>query len=136
MIGAGGSAAPIEITMCDDTAEISGTVEGIAPPSPGLASAGPGAGRSRAHIYCVPLPDSSGQLAQSWTHPDGTFDAQGLAPGTYRVLAFDGNATDVEYRNAAAMQVYDSKGSVVRVAAGQKEQVQLQIISTNPAANE
>jgi hypothetical protein len=135
-VGSGGGAAPIEITMRDDTAEISGTVDGITRPAQGPGGPSGGAGPSRAHVYCVPLADSSGQFAQSWVHPDGTFDAQGLAPGAYRVLAFDGDVREFEYQNPEAMQAYESKGSVVRLTGGQKERVQLQLVSTSPSGND
>jgi hypothetical protein len=124
--------------MRDDTAEISGTVEGIkaqqqqqgpAPPS-GSAASRP------AHVYCVPLPESSGRFTEGWVRSDGTFDFVGLPPGAYRVLAFNDNAREFEYRNPEAMQAYESRGSVVRVAAGQKERVQLQLVSANPSGTD
>ncbi|MFZ3266630.1 MAG: hypothetical protein WA172_21685 [Terriglobales bacterium] len=139
VVGAGGGAAPIEITMRDDTAEISGTVEGItATPQqgPGSPSRGPGPASIRAHVYCVPLPDSSGRFTEGWVHSDGTFDFMGLPPGTYRVLAFNNYAREFEYRSPEAMQAYDSKGSVVRVTGGQKEHVQLKLISTNDSGTD
>lgn len=133
VVGVGGGASPIEITMRDDTSEISGTVEGITPPPQGPGSSnnvpGQGQGQSRVHIYCIPLPDSSGQFTQIWVRPDGTFDSQGLAPGAYRLLAFDRMQTEFEYLNPEVMQIYESKGPVVRVAGGQKERVQLKVIS-------
>ena len=135
VVGAGGGASPIEITMRDDTAEISGTVEGITPPAPGPARA-PGAGQTRARVYCIPLADSSGRFTEIRVRPDGNFVSQELAPGTYRVLAFDQVQGEIEYRNPEAMQVYDSKGQVVRVVGGQKERVQLQLISTSISGNE
>jgi hypothetical protein len=138
VVGAGGGAAPIEITMRDDTAEISGTVEGITspPPQPGPGSPSGGPGSSRAHVYCVPLPESSGRFTEGWVHSDGTFDFVGLPPGTYRVLAFNDNAREFEYQNPEAMQAYESKGSVVRVAGGQKERVQLQLVSTSASGTD
>lgn len=134
VVGAGGGAPPIEITMRDDTAEISGTVD--MPQTHGPGSLGVGAAQGRAHVYCIPMPDSPGQFTQIWVHPDGTFDAPGLAPGSYRLLAFDGMQNDLEYRNPEAMRSYESKGPVVRVVAGQKEHVQLQLIPANASGNE
>jgi hypothetical protein len=147
VIGAGGTASPIEITMRDDTAEISGTVEGVTPPAPGpVNSSGasrdargwtsytPFGGQAAAHIYCLPLADSSGQLTEIWVSPDGSFVSQGLAPGAYRLLAFDREQHELEYRNPEALRTYDSKGPVVRVVGGQKEHVQLQLISTSISA--
>jgi len=131
VVGVGGGASPIEITMRDDTAEISGTVEGITPPAQGPGGTSSVAGQGRAHVYCIPLPDSSGQFTEIWVRPDGKFDSQGLAPGAYRVLAFDRVQTELEYLNPEVMQIYESKGPVVRLAGGQKERVQLKLISTS-----
>ncbi len=117
--------------MRDDTAEISGTVEGITPPAQGPGSTNSVAGQGRAHVYCIPLPDSSGQFTEIWVRPDGKFDSQGLAPGAYRLLAFDRVQTELEYLNPEVMQIYESKGPVVRLAGGQKERVQLKLISTS-----
>ena len=137
VVGAGGGAAPIEITMRDDTAEISGTVEGIKQQSTqGAGGRGDRAGSRAARVYCVPLPDSSGQFTEGWVHSDGTFDFLGLPPGTYRVLAFNDNAREFEYRNPEAMQAYESKGFVVRVGGGQKERVQLQLVSTSASGTD
>jgi hypothetical protein len=150
VVGAGGAASPIEITMRDDTAEISGTVEGVMPPAQGpintsAASSPTGdsrgwtfyaplGGQAAAHIYCIPLADSRGQLTEIWVSPDGSFVSQGLAPGAYRLLAFDREQHELEYRNPEALRTYDSKGPVVRVVGGQKEHVQLQLISTSISA--
>jgi hypothetical protein len=146
-VGVGGAASPIEITMRDDTAEISGTIEGITPPAagPGGASGGqnggpgggPGGGarRSGMHVYCIPLADSPGQFTEISAHPDGTFDSRELPPGAYRVMAFDQVQTEIEYRNPELMQSYESKGSVVRLTGGGKERVTLQLISTSGSSN-
>jgi hypothetical protein len=136
VVGVGGGASPIEITMRDDMADISGTVEGMAPPPPGPAGASGSPGQNRVRVYCIPLPESSGQFTDVWVHPDGTFDAPNLAPGTYRVLAYDRVQNDIEYRNPEAMQAYESKGTVVRVAGGGKEHVAVQLISTAASGSE
>jgi hypothetical protein len=139
--------------MRDDTAEISGTVEGVtAGLSGGSAGGGFGASFSTsygasfgnsfgttsyaaagagAHLYCIPVADSGGQLTEAWIGPDGNFDAQGLAPGAYRLLAFDRVQQELEFRNPESMRAYDAKGPVVRVAGGQKEHVTLQVIATD-----
>ena len=139
-VGAGGAVSPIEITMRDDMAEIDGTVEGVTSPlqgpintgdAGGMASYSTNAGKAAAYVYCVPLADSTGQFTEIGVKADGSFDSAELAPGSYRLLAFDRSQPELEYRNPEAMQVYDSKGPVVRVAGGQKERVTLQLISTN-----
>ena len=126
VVGAGGTASPIEITMRDDTAEISGAVEGVAPPAQGPVNTGgaggaggdargstfyaPLGGQAAAYIYCIPLADSSGQLTEISVSSDGSFVSQALAPGAYRLLAFDREQHELEYRNPEALRTYDSKG--------------------------
>jgi hypothetical protein len=141
-VPAGGSTSPIEITVRDDTAEIDGTVEGITPPAPSVnapATNGGGASFSgpvampapAAHIYFIPLADGGGQYSEAWVSADGSFNSPPLAPGAYRVVAFDRPQSDIEYRNPEATRAYETKGPAVRVAGGQKEHVRLQLISSN-----
>jgi hypothetical protein len=85
-------------------------------------------------VYCIPLADSPGQFTEMWVGSDGSFVSQNVAPGAYRLLAFDHEQSDIEYRNPEAMQNYDSKGIVVRVSGGQKERVQLHLISSGGSA--
>lgn len=136
-LSAGSAASPIEITMRDDTATIEGNVEGIIPPPSLPATAQPEletgapvapAGPPPAHIYCIPLPETGGEAAQIAVAPDGSFSSQPLAPGVYRVLAFDREQPQLEYRDPEAMKAYDNMGPTVRLTAGQKENVTLQLI--------
>jgi len=134
VVGSGGSGSPIEITMRDGEAEIDGTIE-VAVPQFGASdgSAAPSTARvapdgSFAHVYCVPLPDSSGEFKDLFVPPDGKFGPQQIPPGTYRVLAFDHPQPELEYRDPDAMRAYESKGQMVRFVAGQKEHLQLQLI--------
>jgi hypothetical protein len=139
LVGVGGGTSPIEITMRDDTAEISGKVEGLnTPPVSGNATVGPAASYPVAgpHIYFLPLADSSGQMREIPVNQDGSFGALELPPGAYRLLAFDRPQPELQYRNPEAIRAYDSKGPVVRVVGGQKEHVTLQLISTNGSASE
>jgi hypothetical protein len=139
VVGSGGSISPIEITMRDDTGQIEGTVEGIIPPAPLLSSysdvgalafrAAPGPGPAR--LYCIPLPDSSGQITEVGVSSDGSFTSPPMPPGAYRLLAFDRQQSELEYRNPDAMANYDGKGPVVRLVAGQTEHVRLQLIPTS-----
>ncbi len=138
VIAPGGSTPPIEITMRDDTATIDGTVEGIPAGAVPLLESMPGARPSMiqpipappAYVYCIPRADSNGQFVEVWVSPDGSFASQPLAPGAYRVLAFD-RPQGLEYRNPEAMQAYDGKGPVVRISGGQQEHVRLHVISSS-----
>jgi len=138
VVSSGGASSPIEVTMRDDSAQIEGAVEGTNDSLGGTEKSGsPVLVRSSmafyappAYVYCVPLPDSDGQYAEAGVSPDGTFTAQGLTPGVYRVLAFQRPPVDFEYRNPEAMRAYDANGQVVRLVGGQKEYLRLQLIST------
>jgi hypothetical protein len=55
--------------------------------------------------------------------PNGEFQMQQLAPGTYRVLAFDRPRNDLEYWNEDAMRKYDAQ--MVTVVPGQKEKIRV-----------
>jgi hypothetical protein len=117
--------------MRDETAEISGTVSGIAQQASGVHGTEPyAAGRPAAMIYFFPLQDSSGELIKVAAQPDGSFMATNVVPGSYRLLAFDREQVELDNQTPEAMQAYDSKGPVVRAIAGQKERVTLQLIST------
>jgi hypothetical protein len=124
--------------MRDAGAEIEGTVEGVAAPFSGTEGAARLANRvvtvsadGAAHVYFVPLPDSSGEFRDVWVTPEGKFGPQNLAPGAYRVLAFDRPQPELEYRNPEAMRAYEAKGQLIRLVPGQKEHLHLQLISTS-----
>jgi hypothetical protein len=133
VVGPGGASLAIDIILRDDGAAIDGTVEGI-PAVPaavqGEPSARPVAATAAAYVYCVPLPDSPGRFATVFASSQGFFHFQQLAPGVYRVLAFDRQQSELEYQNAEAMSIYDDKGPVVRLGPSQTEQVRVNLIST------
>jgi hypothetical protein len=140
VVDLGGTSSPIEITVRDSGAEIDGTIEGLPAPSENEPVFNPVAGNgfarmpegpSTTHVYCVPLPDSSGEFRDVWVGPDGKFGPQELPPGTYHLLAFDHPQPELEYHNPEAMRAYEAKGQVVRLVAGQKEHLHLQLISSN-----
>ena len=136
-----GSSRVVDVTVRDDGAEIVGAIEGLGGNSGRTGDSSVSSPRSftvrfssgdvPAFVYCVPLPDSTGQFRQAWVSPDGKFNLQQVPPGAYRVLAFDRQQPALEYRNSEAMRAYDSMGQVVRLVAGQKENLRLQPISTS-----
>ncbi|MGA9509394.1 MAG: carboxypeptidase-like regulatory domain-containing protein [Candidatus Sulfotelmatobacter sp.] len=121
-----GASTPIEITMRDDTAELEGSLLGVAV-TPVNASR-PG---TQSFLYCIPMPDTSGRLLELSVSSDGKFDVQGVAPGVYRVIAFNRQQRDIPYRDPEAMKAYESKGQVVHFAPGQKVTLQLQVVPGN-----
>lgn len=139
VVPAGGSIAPIEVTLRDDSAQIEGTIEGAntsrgeSTPATAQVSGQMAlpAASANAHVYCIPLPDSSGSFTDVYVSPDGKFVAPSLPPGVYRLLAFSRPQPDLEYENSEAMRAYDGKGQIVRLGGGQKEHIQLQLIATS-----
>jgi hypothetical protein len=126
LVVAPGSTAPIEVKMRDDFAEIDGALTGL--------TAGPNAGAetplSQAYVYCVPLPDSSGEFQQLGVSlPEGKFTSQTMVPGTYRVLPFKNPQPNLPYRDAEAMKAYETIGQMVHLSPGQKTDVQVQMMS-------
>jgi len=130
VVGPGGFSSPMEVVLRDDSAQIEGKVEGGH-----AARSGTGGPESLprsamlAYIYCVPLPDSSGQFTQVGVSPDGEFSSPEIPPGAYRILAFKHPQPELEYKNPEAMRVFEARGPVVHLIPGQKEHLQLQVIS-------
>jgi hypothetical protein len=120
VVGSGPS-APIEVTLRDDGAEIDGTVTSSGDQDSGSRP-------RQAFVYCLPLPESSGQYMQLGVSDDGKFSNPMMAPGDYRVLAFANQQPHLPYRDPEAMKAFDGKGTVVHLAAGQKTSVQVQVI--------
>ena len=134
-----GANLTVDAIMRDDGGEIAGTVGGLSAASlpsvddttvlkSGILVTG-FAFNMQAHIYCVPLPDSTGQFREGWAGPDGRFNLQQVPPGAYRVLAFERPQDKFEYHDPTTMQAYEGKGQVIRLGAGQKEELKLQVIS-------
>jgi hypothetical protein len=123
-----GSSAAIDIKVRDDFAEIDGTVTGISTES----IPAPGNPQPTIVLYCVPLPDSSGQFRDlRASASDGKFTSDRMAPGSYRILAFRNSQPDPPYRDAEAMKAYESLGTVVHLSPGQKTTVQVPMISNS-----
>lgn len=118
----------VDIEFRNDGAAISGTVEGARTENPGVSTA---ASHARGFLYCIPLPDTSGQFRESPVGRDGSFQLEQLPPGSYRLIVFDRPQTELEFRNPEAMQAFENKGQVVRLSAGQKEHITLPVISSN-----
>lgn len=125
-----GFSARIEVELRDDTAEIDGSVTGLATAPIGAVSE---TGGFQAWVYCVPLSDSPGQFRFVAT-ADAQFSDPGMAPGGYRILAFASPQNRLPYRDAEAMKAYESKGTVVNLSAGQKLSVQVPLISDSDSA--
>jgi len=126
VVGMGGSSSPIEVTLRDDGAEVTGTVEDPAKTDRRLGQTFDFS--AQYHVYFVPVGGSAGQFRQTIGGPDGSFTQQQLPPGDYRVLAFDRAQEDLAYASEEALRKFESKAQVIHVAAGQKERLRLKVI--------
>ena len=133
-VGSGANLA-VDVTLRDDGAEIDGSIDGIggntdestaSTSSFGIAGL---SARVPSFVYLIPLADSTGQFREAPVMSNGKFDLQQVPPGAYRVLAFDRQQPELEYRDSGAMGAFESKGQVIRLVSGQKESVRLQVIS-------
>jgi hypothetical protein len=132
MVVAPGASTTVEIKMRDDGAELEGSLGYLsAEPSMTGGAVTTGLYLQKAWVYCVPLPDSAGQFQQLGVSADGTFTSPMMTPGDYRVLAFATQQPNLPYRDPEAMRAYESKGPVIHLAAGQKANVQLQVIANS-----
>jgi len=116
IVNPSGAPDPIDVTLRDDTATLNGSVK-------------PGDGPPPQNSFIALLPTgSSGHFSQALAGPDGKFSAENVAPGTYLVLAFRGQAFQLPYREAEAMRHYDGKGPTVTVAAGESPQIDVPLL--------
>ena len=128
-VNPGGAMTQIEITIRDDGAEVEGTVEvatNNGAQGRGVSSPGQPVG-----VYFVPEKDGTGQFRVAWVSLGGKFQLQQLPPGDYRVLAFDRVREDLEYASEDVLRQYYSGSQMIHVVAGQKEHLQLRLITEN-----
>ena len=126
VVGLGGADSPIEVTLRDDGAEVTGTVEDAT-----KTDRRPDQSQdftTQYHVYFVPVRESAGQFRQMVGGPDGSFTQEQLPPGAYRVLAFDRAQEDLAYASEEALRKFESKAQVIHVSAGQKERLRLKLI--------
>jgi len=138
LILSSGTHAPIEITMRDDAAKIEGLVKGVSTQmaevngNGGLLPESSSDSSSKfspsAYVVCIPLPDGPGEFQQFTAIRDGTIIGPRMAPGSYRVLAFEHFYQNFAYRDPQVMRAYESLGQVVTLTPGQTQHVELQVI--------
>lgn len=119
-VGQSGPNTPVEITLRNDGAEVSGYVrspQNANPPAPNAQQKTV----PQAFIYFLPLNDSEGQFRQTQTGQDGTFSSSQIAPGAYRILAFEQANPLLALSIPEALHKYESSGVVVTLAPSQNE---------------
>ncbi|HXC46721.1 MAG TPA: hypothetical protein VNU20_00420 [Candidatus Sulfotelmatobacter sp.] len=116
-IGISGGGSPIEVTLRNDGAEVMGKVE--FPERTGLQKPNEAAAvLPQAFVYFLPVSESAGQLRQTQVW-NGIIDERQIAPGAYRILAFDQANPEIGNGNPDLLRKYESKGVVVELSASQ-----------------
>jgi hypothetical protein len=129
VVGVGGLASPLEMTMRDDGAEVEGKIDSAnaAPTHP----ADNGYNQPLGFVCLASMDRMDDRCKIAWTNPDGTFAFQQLAPGSYHALAMDRSHPQFEWLGNEILTQYESKIQVIRVAQGQKERVRLPLITAS-----
>jgi hypothetical protein len=122
-IGLGAKAAPIEVTLRDDGAEVDGSVVELAKRNQGATGSGFPSVQAGV-VYLVPMLEG-GDMTFAWVQPNGDFQFPQVPPGSYRVLAFDRQQTNLEYMNDEAMARYDAQ--VITLVPGQREHLRVSL---------
>jgi len=123
IIGAGGTAAPIDITVRNDWGQIECDVHDS------RASAGPDAEMENVFLFAIPQFASAARIPQMTLGNAGDFDLPRIPPGTYRVIAFD-KEQQINLDDAKEMARWNSLGQLVKVNPGGTATVQLEVIKT------
>jgi hypothetical protein len=125
VVGLGGGTPPIEVTLRDDGAEVSCTVEEVT----GAEGSSEQSGENLPSRYIYLLPEEGGgQLRQMNTGQGSTFKVEQVPPGNYLVVAFDQVQRDLPYGSEEALRPLEGKGRMIHVEAGQKVNVKVKVI--------
>ena len=123
VVAAGSTVPPIEVVLRNDGGEVDGTVAEIASRN----KANPqGAAMASGYVHFV----SEGErpdVKQAFVQQSGEFQITQLAPGTYRVVAFETSMSreNVEWSNEEVMKKFNVE--TVTIGPGQKEKIRISL---------
>jgi hypothetical protein len=127
VVGAGDTTPPIEVTLRDDGGSIRGTVRTGA-----LGSSVPGQDvgeTSMVYAYAIPQFANPAQIPMSVSSGGSAVVFGNLAPGPYRVVAFD-QPQEIDMEDQQALARLTGGGQTVTVEAGGTATVQLDMVKT------
>ncbi len=130
VVGPGSTSAPIEITLRDDAGSITGQIMNGQTSSATESNGQPAVGeQQRVFVYAIPLFATAGQVSQITAQSSGQFTIGNLAPGSYRVVAFD-SLQEIDFHTPQGLAKYAAVGQVVTVEASAAANVQLEVSQT------
>jgi hypothetical protein len=103
----------LEVVWSDDGAVLSGTITSDGRNSPGAV--------------LVISEESPGHTKMVQSNQDGAYQVTGLAPGTYRAVAFD-EADDLEYGTPSALSEYLSSAQTIQLNNNQTAHLNIELI--------
>ncbi len=125
VVGPGGSSVPIEVTLRNDTGTITAQLSGSGiGQQAGAAALGE---QQQIYVYAIPLFATSEQIKMGGMQGSGQTTITGLAPGSYRVVAFDA-PQEIDFHTPEGLAKYAGQGETVTVDAGSSASAQLDVI--------
>ncbi len=125
VVGPGGTSAPIEVTLRNDSGTISAQLSnGAIGQQTGVAALGE---QQQIYVYAIPLFATSEQIKMGGMQGSGQTTINGLAPGSYRVVAFDA-PQEIDFHTPEGLAKYAGQGETVTVDPGGSANAQLDII--------
>jgi len=132
-VGPANSALPVEITLRNDSGQIACTV--VRPQSDDPASGANGGEMNVSWVYAIPTSQTVSQIPQG----QGILQKQepitipNLAPGTYRIVAFD-QYQQIDLNNPQQLAEIASRGQTVTVTPSGTASVQVELIHASSAS--
>ncbi len=121
VVSAGGTAAPIEVTLRNDWGQINGMVhmpEGTANPETAVV-----------YLYAIPQFSSAARPPVMVSDGGGTLLWPRVPPGTYRVVALD-TAREINLDDAREMARWNALGQLVKVSPGGTANIEVDVVKS------
>jgi hypothetical protein len=121
VVGAGAGVAPIEITLRDDGAEVSGTVEGVTGVQ-GDGLRGGGNIPQYWRVFLVPIERGISQEPPWRQTSDGSFKISNVPPGDYWAVAYEEGpgGLNVPFGEPEFVKSLEEQGQMIHLEAGEK----------------
>lgn len=115
VVGEGEAVAPIDVTLRDDSGQVSGTVT--------AGEGSPAEGTGVAFLPASPV----AKFMVVGIGPDGKFTLTSVAPGSYVVIAATEQVWQFPYRDPEAMRALAGKGVEITVAPGGTQEIEVPV---------
>jgi hypothetical protein len=129
ILGAGGTAAPLEITLRNDWGEMECDVR-----TANGSAAAAGAEIGLIHLVAIPQFATASRIPEMTLGNPGQITWNQIPPGTYRVLALDRDP-EINLDDAKEVARWSGLGQVVKVNPGSTATVQLELVHLGAGAN-